>query len=553
MKSVSNSRLIVLTSAFLMVFGNMAFFSNVMEVYPPSLKNMVFLASLAVVFGSVTVLLLALVCHRHTTKPVLILILMLSSFASYFMDSYNVILDAAMIDNAVNTNVAESLDLLSFKLILYVVLLGVVPSLFVYKASLVYDNAKAALFSTFKLLLSSIVILVSIVFLLGDFYGSFIREHKSLRYYSNPSYYVYSLGKYAGSFFVDEQVELKVVGPDAQIPSSDEHRELVVLVVGETARADRFSLNGYERETNPYLKGKDVISYSNVWSCGTSTAVSVPCLFSIYDHSGYDKNKARAIENVLDVVKHAGVTVLWRDNNSSSKGVADRVVYEDFRKPEKNPLCDVECRDEGMLDGLQAYIDAQQDGDVFIVLHQMGNHGPAYYKRYPEEFEKFTPVCKTNQLESCSKEEIDNAYDNAILYTDYFLSKVIDLLEGNGDEFEAAMLYISDHGESLGEHGVYLHGMPYFIAPEAQTHVPMIMWFGSGFDEAEADVAELKKNMHEKYSHDNIFHTVLGLLEVDTSVYDKTMDLLSGHGDAEISTTEKDNELLMNDKEKVAH
>lgn len=242
---------------------------------------------------------------------------------------------------------------------------------------------------------------------------------------------------------------------------------------------------------------------------------------------------------MLEFVKYVEVTVLWRDNNSSLKGVADRVAYEDFRQSEINPLCDVECRDEGMLDGLQAYINSIQGGDVFIVLHQMGNHGPAYYKRYPEEFEKFTPVCKTNQLESCSKEEIDNAYDNAILYTDYFLSKVIDFLEANADEFEADILYISDHGESLGESGVYLHGMPYFIAPQAQTHVPMIMWFGNDLGMAEVDVAELKKNIHEEYSHDNIFHTLLGLLEVDISVYDKSMDLLNSHADAELSTPEK--------------
>ncbi len=177
-----------------------------------------------------------------------------------------------------------------------------------------------------------------------------------------------------------------------------------------------------------------------------------------------------------------------------------------------------------MLTNIQAYIDAHQVGDIFIVLHQMGNHGPAYYKRYPPAFEKYTPTCKSNQLENCSQEEIDNAYDNAILYTDYFLSKVIQILKNNNEKFESALFYVSDHGESLGEHGVYLHGMPNFIAPDEQQRVPALMWFGSNFKEKKIESLPAKKDI--QYSHDNIFHTILGLMEVETSIYDKNLDII---------------------------
>ena len=203
-----------------------------------------------------------------------------------------------------------------------------------------------------------------------------------------------------------------------------------------------------KKRTNPLLKQEDIINFPNMSSCGTATAISVPCMFSITNKENYDSTKIRNSDNILDILKRAGVNILWRDNNSDSKGVALRVEYQDFQIPENNPICDDECRDIGMLSNLQEYIDSKKSGDIFIVLHQMGNHGPAYYKRYPKEFEKFTPVCKTNQLEECTQEEIDNAYDNAILYTDYFLSKVIELLKQNND-FETAMIYISDHGESL--------------------------------------------------------------------------------------------------------
>jgi lipid A ethanolaminephosphotransferase len=228
-------------------------------------------------------------------------------------------------------------------------------------------------------------------------------------------------------------------------------------------------------------------------------------------------------ENLLDVLIHAGVHVLWRDNNSDSKGVADPSIFEDFRSPDVNPVCDSECRDVGMLAGLSSYIDGQSDGDIVIVLHQMGNHGPAYYKRYPAAFEKFTPACQTNQLENCTDIEIGNAYDNAILYTDYFLAEVISFLKTYDSRFETAMYYMADHGESLGENGLYLHGLPYMLAPETQKHVASIMWFGSSY---KVDRQAMRAKANDKISHDNYFDTVLGLMEIDTDVYDPGKDIM---------------------------
>jgi lipid A ethanolaminephosphotransferase len=296
------------------------------------------------------------------------------------------------------------------------------------------------------------------------------------------------------------------------------------MVVGETARADRFSLNGYERRTNPLLARLGVISFTDFSSCGTSTAISVPCMFDIHERENFSSSESAATENALDVLRHAGVTVLWRDNNSNSKGVADRIAIEDFHSPETNPVCDTECRDVGMLSGLREYIDRQQSGDILIVLHQMGSHGPAYFKRYPDEFHVFVPTCDTKQLDDCSESEIGNAYDNSILYTDYFLSQVIELLRSYDDRFETVMLYASDHGESLGESGIYLHGLPYWLAPDAQTRVPVILWFGRNYHDV--DVAAMRQLRDEPLSHDNLFHTLLGLFEIDSGVYDGNLDLL---------------------------
>jgi len=521
---VKTTKLIIIASVILVLLFNFAFFSNVTSVYAATPGNMPFLASIVIMLGSFIALLLSLVLSRYTTKPILIAVFLLSSIAAYFMDSYNVIIDSTMIQNAMMTDTAEFMDLLNIKLILYFFILGILPAIVVYKVRIDDVSLKTALFSRLKLVLVLLFLITSQLLLFSKTYASFFREHKELRYYTNPVTYVYSASKYIRSMLATGNIEVGPIGQDARVPHADAHRELTILVIGETARADRLSLNGYTRETNPLLANENVISFTNMHSCGTSTAVSVPCMFSMYNKDEYDDEKGKSSENLLDVLSHAGIHVLWRDNNSDSKGVALRVQYEDYKSPGVNPDCDIECRDDGMLEGLQDYIDTQQEGDILIVLHQMGNHGPAYYKRYPESFEKFTPVCKTNHLDQCSETEISNAYDNAILYTDFFLSKVITLLKQNMNRFETAMLYMSDHGESLGEGGVYLHGLPYFMAPDTQTHVASIFWFGDNYDEINIDSVRQKADMD--FSHDNLFHTVLGLMEVDTSVYNRELDII---------------------------
>lgn len=459
----------------------------------------------------------------------LITILIISSLAAYFMDSYHVIIDDKMIENIIKTDVAESLDLLNFKLFAYLFLLGILPAALIMQITIIKIPLKSAIIARLKLIAGALIVAVVTILLFGKFYAGFFREHKSLRFHANPSYYVYSVGKYLGSFLKHGPMPFQHIGVDAHIPEIDEDRELLVLVLGETARADHFSLNGYSKKTNPLLEKENIISFTNTWACGTSTAVSVPCMFSIFDHTENNKDKTLATENILDIVQRAGVHVIWLDNNSDSKGVATRIPYKSFKSPDNNPHCDTECRDIGMLQDLQKYIDSNPEGDILIVLHQMGNHGPAYFKRYPEEFEIFTPTCHTNQLEKCTIDEINNTYDNAILYTDYFLSKTIDLLKNNDEQFETILFYISDHGESLGENGLYLHGLPYMIAPDAQKHVPMIMWFGDGQDlKEDINFRKLNSKINNKYSHDNIFHTILGLFEIETSVYKTDMDIVFG-------------------------
>ncbi len=526
MVKTSPTKLILSVSLFFVFFCNYAFFHHVLQIYPLTIKNCGFLGSTVIVLTAIITLILTLVCSKHTTKPILIVLLMMSSMAAYFMDNYNVIIDHTMIQNIVQTNFRESADLFSMKLLYYFFLLGVAPAFFIHRVRLKPIPWQKTLLAKTRDIFWCLVIILAVGFVFSKFYTSFFREHKPLRYYTNPTYYIYSLGKYVTSTVHKTGGMVRPLGTDARTPSSNTRRKLIVLVVGEAARADRFSLNGYPRPTNPLLQQEDVISFTDMYSCGTTTAYSVPCMFSILPRAEYSDKKGAATENLLDVLNHAGIAILWRENNSKTKSVASRVTYQDYRDPRVNPVCDPECRDEGMLVGLQTYIDKQQTNnikkDILIVLHQMGNHGPAYYKRYPPSFEKFTPVCRTNQLDECTREEIGNAYDNAILYTDFFLAQVLKLLKNNSNQFETAMVYMSDHGESLGEFGMYLHGMPYKIAPDAQKHIATILWFGSNF---KIDRQSMEKKATQPFSHDNLFHTILGLMDVKTSIYDKRLDM----------------------------
>ncbi|MCF7688389.1 MAG: phosphoethanolamine--lipid A transferase [Cephaloticoccus sp.] len=520
---IKETTLLVVISLFMALAYNAVFFSKVLAIYPPGLHYLLFHASIFVVVVALMVFLLALVSSKFTTKPLAVLLFFLSSLVCYFVNTYGVVVDVDMLQNVVETNVAESLDLLSVQLGLYVLFLGILPGVIVWRLKVTYRGILKTLLGKAILIACSLALIAGALFSSASTFASFFREHKPVRAYVNPAGYIYAVGKLVAKHYAKPEGPVRPYAMDARVRPHQNERRLVILVVGETARADHFSLNGYARETNPLLKRETIVNFSNVMAAGTSTAISVPAMFSHLGREEFDGNVARNTENILDILARVGVSVLWRDNNSDSKGVAVRLTYEDFKNPDRNPICDDECRDEGMLVDLQDYID-QQTGDVMIVLHSMGNHGPAYYKRYPKAFEVFTPVCKSNRLEQCSAEEINNAYDNAILYTDYFLSKVIALLKRNDDKFETAMMYFSDHGESLGENNMYLHGYPYALAPMEQKHVPAVFWFGSKFP---LDLERIRAKSGEPYSHDNIFHTLLGLFEVETTAYDPSLDMVS--------------------------
>jgi lipid A ethanolaminephosphotransferase len=363
-------------------------------------------------------------------------------------------------------------------------------------------------------------------------FASLVRNHGEVRDLLTPGNVVAAaIGHVAGRVRRPDQPKT-VVGPDARPGPGWQTRKrptLLVVVIGETARAQNFSLNGYPRVTNPELARRGVINFPDTLACGTSTEVSLPCMFSPYGRRHYDEDLIATHESVLQVLARAGVKVFWRDNQSGCKGVCEGLPSQQVDHAGPGSLCaGGECLDELLLQGLDGLV-RDTRGNMVVVLHQLGSHGPAYFRRYPPAFKRFVPACESEDLRLCKQDEIVNAYDNSLLYTDFVLGKVIDFLDQAQQTHDTAMLYISDHGESLGEKGLYLHGMPWAIAPDVQKKVPFVLWLSPAFQrDAGVDADCMRRRAQQPASQDNLFHSLLGAMDVKTSVYEPAMDVFSG-------------------------
>lgn len=521
--------LMIIVALYLVATANVSFFAQVLSIYPIR-SDIGFIISITGLLSGLMWLVLQLLCYRPMAKPLLITMLMIAAICGYFTDAYGTIFDRSMLINGLQTDQQEAMGLMSLSFFIRVLILGVIPAVIIAKIRIKRTPLRRALWQRAVALFLSVVLMAVCLLPFGDQYATFFRQHKMVRSYVNPITSIYSVVKLS-SDYVDalrrpDTLLLHATDAKRSAASSKAAKpKLMVFVVGETARADHFGLNGYVRNTTPLLAKQDnLYSFKQAASCGTSTAYSVPCMFSYANRDSFEVEHADYNENVLDTLYKQGVNVVWRDNNSSSKGVADRVTFEDFKTSTTNPNCDSECRDIGMLDDFDKLVkpDAPTKGsnkaspkarDTLILLHQMGNHGPAYFKRYPEAFEEFKPVCMTNELSKCDNQSVINGYDNAIRYTDYFLHNVIDTLKAYEQDYDVVMVYISDHGESLGENNIYLHGLPYAIAPDSQKQVPVIIWSPASNN---IDKNSLLKVINQPVSHDFITPTLLNFFNITT-------------------------------------
>lgn len=524
-------RLNLLMSLLFVTVFNIYFWKELSSILiPTSFNEYLFILSIFLLLVAVLNLILNLFTSQKTYKAIYSMIFILSAISFYYISQYNIVIDKEMIRNVIETQSSEAKDLIGFDLMIYLIILGFLPVIFIFKTTVIKTKLWQQLFSKLKITVLSLIAISLILYISYPSYASLARANRHLSHLILPTNFIFATVAYVSEQFKSAQVPFNDISKGASVhkTTSSKAKKVTILIIGETARADRFSINGYHRETNPNLKKRNITNFKQARSCGTSTATSLPCMFSHLGHKNYSHKVSKNSANLLDFFKTVGIDVQWRDNNTGCKGICKRTEYLDLSKETDEVLCSSgECYDEILLKGLRNQI-RSNDNDQVIVLHQKGSHGPAYYLRYPPEFEVFKPACHNVQLQKCSQEELDNSYDNTILYTDHFINESMKLLTGLPRNISSSLLYVSDHGESLGENNLYLHGAPYFIAPESQTHVPFFYWTPeknnhvSGLDQ---NCLMSKQNL--PISHDNIFHSMLGYMDISTPYYQTELDLFS--------------------------
>lgn len=529
---LSSNATAMLLSVFLMLFANLAFWKNYFSIMPvQDFSSLAFAVAIVSIITGVIGMVFGMFGFKYVLKPSFALLAILAAGAAYFMDRYGVIVDRHALQSVFETDMREGSEWLSWRMLIYFLLIAGIPIVFLWRTDIQYrpwPRELLARLGYFGLCLAMILLPTGMMY---QSIASLARNHPEIRHQINP-YNMLMAGrnyvKHSVNIAPDKITEL---GTDVKkgVLYNSKKPKLLVIVIGESARAESFSLNGYTRKTNPLLGKRNLYNFKNVSSCGTNTATSLPCMFSNFGRDGYDEKQASGQENLVDVIRHSGLFLEWEDNNTGSKGIASRIEQADLSTLERDDrLCSEKgCYDAIFFNHLESEF-KEHSGDMVLVFHQIGSHGPAYYERYPKEFEKFKPACHTGELQDCSREEVLNAYDNTILYTDYVLDGIIQRLQERQDSHDVAMLYVSDHGESTGENGLYLHGTPYLIAPSQQTHVPMLLWASDGFlTDRGTEKRCLRSQLANTYSHDNFFHSVLGLLNLKTRTYDKNQDVFS--------------------------
>ena len=520
---------------WLVTVDNVTFWRTFAAAQTPSLSAVAATIAVGLVLWLATTTVLWWFAPFRLAKPISAILLLTSALAAHFVDTWGVLLDKDMMRNVVQTDLRESMDLMSGALLLDFLLRGLLPAGIVLILRVRPIRAREWFTSGAVLIGIAGLTLGAALAAFYPLYASTFRNHRELRLQLVPSNY---LGGLYSVLRPKRKVDLVRVGTDAKRLGDRQRPLLVVLVVGETARADNFSLGGYARPTNEALAGKPLVYFSQVMSCGTDTATSLPCMFSDLGAERFSADDAKQRENLLDVLQRAGVSVSWIENNSGCKEVCKRVPTSSVQDG-KGCATDDGCFDEELVPALIQEISSSSK-DALVVLHQRGSHGPAYFKRYPAPA-RFTPTCDSNRLQECDGQALINTYDNTIDYTSRVLARTIDLLGEQPSGRDVLLIYVSDHGESLGERGVYLHGMPRWMAPHEQFHVPMLMWMNDGARQTLApEMSCLQALAMQPATHDNLYHTLLGAFDVQTNVYRPDLDVLAaarGHRACEMSAT----------------
>ena len=464
-----------------------------------------------------TYLIYLIILNKYTNKFIILLFPIINSLSLYFMNNFSAMINHDSLINLLETNISEMTEFINIKLFCYIIFLGIIPSILLLK---ILSNNKNNINNKTRFVHIGIILLYFILNLTITLFSSnyliFLKKNKNKIHYLVPiNYTKATIDVIKTQSVLENKQIIELIDIKEQTTINNNKKTLIVFIVGESARANNFSLNGYNKDTNKLLNGYDIINFSNFYSCGTSTFVSVPCIFSHLERKDFSVKNFQKYENLLDIFNKLNYKINWYSNSGDCKKVCDRTNFKITN----------EKYDVNLLNYLKKDVKNNTNNNLFIVLHQRGSHGPKYDERYPNEFEIFTPICG-QEMQNCNRDEIINSYDNTIYYTSYFIKETIDFLKTKANEYNVMLVYVSDHGDSLKEDGQIMHGYPYIFANNFQKHIPFILWFSNGFiNDYNIDLKYLKHISNNMYSHDNIFHSMLGLFNIKSKFYKQELDI----------------------------
>ena len=486
-------------SLYTLLAFHLPFFKDVVSKIQANFNGVLITISMVLIMFALNFFIyyLILFCTRTFGKWLIALTMICNGACFYFISAYNVLIDRDMMGNFYNTQFSEASSFLSWKMAMYIVLMGVLPAVAIVLKKINYGSLK-------RLGANVGIALASILLIVGCNMKNFTWIDSNAPVLGSrlmPWSYIINSFRYYSHWKRINQKETPL--PDATF---DESRDVVVLVIGESARSQNFSLYGYERETNPLMKSDSV----KVLKAKASDTYTTAAVKAILQHQ-----RSRTLYEILpNYLYRNGVDVIWRRSNWGTPPLHVEKQYTKKQLQEKYPEYDA-TYDGILLAGLQEEILQSTADKVFVGIHTYTSHGPSYFSNTPAEFKKFLPECTTVEMSQADQQELINAYDNTIIYTDYLIHSIIETLRSIPDR-RSCVIFISDHGESLGENNLYMHGVPLSMAPQEQTDIPFIVWTS----DKDVNIKDL-----EEAGHHNIYHSTLRFLGAETEVYDPGKDI----------------------------
>lgn len=499
-KSIRLSIACAIMSVFTLAAYHLPFFRLVLKNTESDFNGVMITVGLAVIMLALNYFFYYLVMRpgKIAGKCLLAFMFIGDAVSLYFINTYEVLITDKMMGNVFNTQFSEASGFFSLSFILYVIFLGILPGVWLFLQKIDYGTWK----SYFANIGGALAVVIAIAFANMQNWTWIDRNSTELGSLLMPwSYTVNSVRFYNGE---KKRNQKEIPLPDAVI--ANDSKDVCILIIGESARRENFSLYGYGKDTNP-LMAKDSVTALIADAAATYTTAGVKAILS-HEPGG---KLYEILPNYLD---RTGVDVTWRTSNWGEPPVHIEKYYKADKLSEMYPEADGRY-DGVLLAGLKETIENSAKDKILIILHTGTSHGPTYNKKYPAEFEVFTPVCNTVEMSKANPAELMNAYDNTILYTDFLVHSAIDILREIPDR-RGCVIFISDHGESLGENNLYMHGVPMSMAPKEQIEIPFIVWT--------SDKNQKIKNI-EKAGQYHIFHSILDFMGIDSPVFNEELNI----------------------------